>query len=639
MTKTSFEPEGIYCPGCAPKKEKDIWKTDLAILIISSVFFAAGLIAAKYNVFSALLMLLAWLTAGNSVLRKAGLNIVKGQIFDENLLMAIASIGAIAIGEYPEAAAVMIFYKTGTLLEDMAVDNSKRSIASLLDLRPEFASLKTHNGIVKVDPDTVKIGDLLVVKPGERIPVDGVVLEGASSVDTSSLTGESFPKAVEAGDKVLGGTINKTGLLTIQSTNTLKQSAVTRILELVQDAASKKAPMETFISKFAVYYTPIVIAAALLTALVPPLVTGTMDFKTWIYRAMIFLVTSCPCALVVSIPLTFFAGIGKASSKGILVKGGNYLEALNKVETVVFDKTGTLTEGIFSVSEISAVDCTQDDLLKYAAYAEASSNHPIALSILSAYGDQIDTSVIKSVTEVPGKGVKAQVGNQTIIAGNDKFMTSNGIHTDEFTAAASNKGETTIFLAVDNAYKGSISVADTIKSDAAEAVDGLRKAGIKRIIMLTGDAGKPAEAVAEKLMLDEVHYNLMPHQKVDLFEKIKKESEGGVIFVGDGINDAPVLATADIGVSMGGIGSDAAIEASDIVLMSDEPSRLPVAFKIASLTRRIALQNIVFALLVKALVLLLGVSGNAAMWEAVFADVGVTMLAVLNTIRIRYSRL
>ncbi len=647
MNAETIELNGSGCASCAQARQ---FKKNIVKLIIGAVLFATGLITGKYEVISSVIMLLAWLTAGSSILLQAASNIVKGHIFDENLLMGVASIGAIATGQYSEAAAVMIFYKLGMLLEDMAVDNSRKSIASLMDLRPEVARLKTENGLMQVDPETIKVGDILVVKPGERLPVDGIVTEGSSLIDTSSLTGESLPKTAEPGVQVLAGCINKTGLITLEATNTLKQSAVTRILELVQDAASKKAPMESFITRFSTYYTPAVIGAALLTAVLPPLVTGSMDFKTWLYRAMIFLVISCPCALVVSVPLTFFAGIGRASSKGILVKGGNYLEALNKVRTVVFDKTGTLTEGVFRVSKIDAVNCAQDELLEYAAYAEGVSTHPIARSILNSYGKDIDTAAIESSVEVPGKGVTSVVRGQTIQAGNYEFLQSTGVLT-----GVSNDGidyrnggaggtdgiadGTQVYIAVDGVYKGRIHVRDSLKKDAAKSIDLLRRIGIDRIIMLTGDSREPAEAAASELKLDEVHYSLLPHQKVELFENIKKSSDGSSLFVGDGINDAPVLALADVGISMGGIGSDAAIEASDIVLMSDEPSRLADVIRIASITRTVALQNIIFALSVKVLVLLLGFSGISAMWEAVFADVGVTLLAVLNTLRIRYMKI
>ncbi|HEX2944861.1 MAG TPA: heavy metal translocating P-type ATPase [Clostridia bacterium] len=604
-------------------------------LAAGAALFAAGLAAG--DALSLPLFLLSWFAAGFPVLRQAIVNILKGRIFDENFLMTIATIGAFATGQYPEAAAVMLFYKIGMLLEDRAVNNSRKSIAALMDLKPEFASLKTGNSFTRVSPEKIKAGDILQVKPGERIPVDSIITEGESLVDTSSLTGESLPGMYGPGQQVYGGAINKTALLTLQAVNTLKESAVTRILALVEDAASKKAPIESFISRFAVYYTPAVTLAALLTAILPPLITGSLDFGTWLYKAMIFLVISCPCALVVSIPLTFFAGIGKASSIGILIKGGNYLEALNKVDTMVFDKTGTLTEGIFSVSGIKAVGCTEEQLLEYAAYAESGSNHPIAVSIVKAYGKHIDGSRITSCSETAGKGVEALLSGETVIAGNAGFLQSRGA--DPGSEGIGYPGGTSVHIAVDGCYKGLISVSDKLKKDSLKAVEELRKSGLKKLILLTGDTKGAAEDIAERLRLDEVHYSLLPHQKVEWFERIKASAAGRTAFTGDGINDAPVLAAADIGISMGGLGSDAAIEASDIVLMTDEPSKLAVALKLAHLTRKIAFQNIFFALGIKLLIILLSTFGIATMWEAVFADVGVTLLAVLNTFRIRYSKL
>ncbi len=637
---TSIEPDVEVINNTDSKKSSGTsrfskqFKKDAAMLITGAMLFTAGIISDQYAVPSLILFLLAWLTAGGSVLIRAVTNITKGHIFDENLLMTIATLGALATGQYSEAAAVMLFYKVGMLLEDMAVDNSRRSIAALMNLRPEFANIKTQDGIIRVEPEKVKSGDILLIKPGERVPVDSMIIEGESVMDTSSLTGESLPKAVAPRDQILGGYINKTGLLTVEATNTLKQSTITRVLEMVEDAASKKAPMESFISRFAAYYTPIVTGAAFLTAVLPPLLTGSMDFKTWLYRAMIFLVISCPCALVVSIPLTFFAGIGKASSNGILVKGGSYLEALNKADTIVFDKTGTLTEGVFNVSGISPVNCTDAELLEYAAYAEAHSSHPIAQSILRAYGKPVDEAAIESGEESAGKGVKVVARGQLIAVGNLEYIKGFGVHP----AANTNPDGTIVHVAVNNDYKGWLNVTDTLRKDTMKAVNELRKNGLRRIIMLTGDSIGPAQTIANALKLDEFHYGLLPHHKVEWFNQIKKES-GQTIFVGDGINDAPVLASADIGVSMGGLGSDAAIEASDIVLMTDEPSKLVDAVKVAAVTRKIAMQNIIFAISVKVLVLLLGAAGAANMWEAVFADVGVTLLAVLNTMRIRRYKL
>lgn len=614
-------------------------KRDIVMLILAVLLFAAGLLTGVKPGLSHALLVISWLTAGYTVIVKAFTNIIKGRIFDENLLMTIATIGAFVTGQWSEAAAVMLFYKVGMIFEDLAVDRSRRSIADLMDLRPEYANLKTGSTVERVLADTVRQGDILVIKPGERVPVDCVVIEGSSYVDTSSLTGESAPKPAAPGDSLYGGYINNSGLLTARAVNTLKQSAVTRILELVEEAASEKAPTESFISRFAAYYTPIVTASALLITVLPPIITGSMDFRTWLYRAMIFLVISCPCALVVSIPLTFFAGIGKASSKGILVKGGNYLEALNKVETVVFDKTGTLTKGVFSVTKISPYDCTEDELLKLAAYAEYNSPHPIARSILKAYGDDIDETLIESSSEAAGKGVRTKAMGVTILAGSYSYINSQvDIPEDTHITDAVISG-TTVHVMADGKYKGSIMVSDSIKDDADKAVNDLRALGVRKIAMLTGDARIPAEMTAAPLKLDEVRFGLLPHEKVEWFERIRASSRGNTVFVGDGINDAPVLAAADIGVSMGGIGSDAAMEASDIVLMTDRPSSLTDAIKTAAFTRKIAVQNIVLAISIKVIFLLLGAAGLATMWEAVFSDVGVTLLAVMNTLRIRHARL
>lgn len=612
-------------------------KKDIVILLAGITLFTAGLIAGRNTAVSFVLLFISWLTTGYEVIYKAYSNIIRGHIFDENFLMVTATIGAFVTGQYSEAAAVMLFYKLGMIFEDMAVDQSRKSIAGLIGLKPEHASLKTDSGIVRIGSESVQPGDLLIIRPGEKVPVDAVVTDGTSLIDTSSLTGESVPKPVGPGDDVLGGTINKSGLLTVKAVNTLKQSAVSRILELVEEASSRKAPLENFISRFASYYTPAVTTAALLVAVLPPVITGSMDFMTWLYRAMTFLVISCPCALVVSIPLTFFAGIGKASSKGILIKGGNYLDALNKVDTVVFDKTGTLTKGEFSVTETRPNGCSEHELLKLAAYAEYNSTHPIARSIIAAYSETIDETQIESSTETAGKGIKTKALGHEILAGSLEYIKGAGSKDAPADADTAADGGTMVYVVSDGRYVGSVKVSDTLKEDAQTAVDKLRKNGIKRIVMLTGDSRQAAEAIADRLQLDDVKYSLLPHEKVNWLEKIKSDSKGGTIFVGDGINDAPVLAMADIGVSMGMIGSDAAIEASDIVLMKDEPSSLSDAFKIASVTRKAAMQNIIFAISVKVLFLLLGVLGLSTMWEAVFSDVGVTVLAVLNTLRIKYS--
>ena len=606
------------------------FKRDLLKLAAGLLLFVCGLAFNLPASVELAFLMLAYIVTGVDILLHAARNIIKGRVFDENFLMSIATIGAIAVGQYPEAAAVMLFFKTGTLLQDLAVHNSRKSIKSLLELRPETANLKTENGIVPTDPALIKPGDIVVIRPGERVPLDSVVLEGNSLMDTSALTGESVPRAVKAGDSVLGGFININGLITAEAVKTLEESAVSRILDLVQNAAAKKAHMENFITKFAVYYTPAVVISALLTALIPPLVTGSMDFGVWIYRALIFLVISCPCALVVSIPLTFFAGIGKASAGGILVKGSSYLEALNSVEAVVFDKTGTLTKGVFQVISIESKDNEPEMLLKYAALAEAHSSHPIARSIIEAYGKQPDSAGITSYEEISGYGVKVMANGLLILAGNAKLMENEGIALESM---PKNSG-TVVHVAVDGKYRGFIIVSDIIKEDSYTAISDLRHLGINNIIMLTGDERSTAEAVAGELKLDAVYSGLLPHQKVEIMEKIKSDAKGRLVFVGDGINDAPVLAMADIGVSMGALGSEAAIEASDIVLMTDEPSKLAKAVKIARMTRVIAIQNIVFAIGVKLLILLLGTTGLATMWEAVFADVGVTLIAVFNALRI-----
>lgn len=644
--KSAFELNSPACGDCCAARAGNgtsikrplQTRTDILILAAAAVLFVAALALRHYPVVSFALFFTSWLTAGNKVISQSFVNISKGRIFDENLLMTTATVGAFVTGQYGEAAAVMLFYKLGSIFEDMAVSHSRRSISELMALRPEYANLKQDNEVIKIAPEAIKPGDILVVRPGEKIPADSIVVEGSSLTDTSPLTGESLPKSVEPGDQVLGGYINKTGLLTIKAVSALEQSAVSRILELVEEAASGKAPMESFISRFAAFYTPAVTISALLIAVIPPLATGTTDFMTWLYRAMIFLVISCPCALVVSIPLTFYAGIGKSSASGILVKGGNYLDALNKADTVVFDKTGTLTKGVFNVTAVRPYGCTENELLKLAAYAEYSSTHPIARSILQAYGEVIDEHLIESSTETAGKGIRTTALGQDISVGNLEFIKDFANFDEIIQEYDTEMAGTTIHVAANGRYFGWIEVSDTLKSDAAKAVDGLRKNGIRRIAMLTGDSRIPAEAAARELGIDDVGYGLLPHEKADRLEKIMSAANGHTIFVGDGINDAPVLASADVGISMGGIGSDAAIEASDIVLMTDEPSKLTDALKIASFTRKIALQNIIFAISVKVLFLLLGTAGLATMWEAVFSDVGVTVLAVLNTLRIKRYR-
>lgn len=578
------------------------------------------------------LFLISYLLVGGEVVLKAIKNIAKGQVFDENFLMSVATIGAFSIKQFPEGVAVMLFYQVGELFQSVAVNRSRKSIKALMDIRPDFANLKDGDDIRKVSPEEVKISDIIVVKPGEKVPLDGKVIEGKSMVDTSALTGESVPREVEEGNDVLAGFINKNGLLTIQVSKEFGESTVAKILDLVQNASSKKAPTENFITKFARYYTPVVVITALALAVIPPLVIPGAAFSEWIYRALVFLVISCPCALVISIPLGFFGGIGGASKNGILIKGSNYLEALNNVDTVVFDKTGTLTKGVFKVTKIFNYDSTPGtELLEYAAFAESYSNHPIALSILKAYGKEFDRNEIESYDEISGHGIKVKVRGKEILAGNVKLMIKENIAFDEVEAAG-----TIVHIAIDSKYAGFIVISDEVKEDSVKALQDLKRIGVKKLVMLTGDSKSVGTKVAQQLGLDEVYSELLPDQKVEKLEMLDKQksTKGKLVFVGDGINDAPVLARADIGVAMGGLGSDAAIEAADVVLMTDEPSKLVTAIKIAKRTRLIVWQNIIFALAVKGVVLILGAGGIATMWEAVFADVGVTVIAILNAMRV-----
>lgn len=578
-----------------------------------------------------ILYLISYVIVGGEVVLRALKNIRRGEIFDENFLMSIATIGAFAIGEFPEGVAVMLFYQVGEIFQGMAVNRSRKSIAALMDIRPDFANLKIGDNIKKVSPEEVGIGDVILVKPGEKVPLDGKVIEGNSMVDTSALTGESVPREVGVGDNVLGGVINKNGLLTIEVTKEFGDSTVAKILDLVQNASSKKAPTENFITKFARYYTPIVVFAAVALAVLPPLFIEGATFSDWIYRALAFLVVSCPCALVVSIPLGFFGGIGGASKNGILVKGGNYLEALNNVEVVVFDKTGTLTKGVFKVTEIKTHNnISKDELIAYAAHAESYSNHPIATSILNAYGKEIAKDSIENYEEISGHGVKVNALGKEVLAGNYKLMNSENISYEEVETLG-----TVVHIAVDKEYAGYIVISDEVKNDSAKAIKDLKAMGVKKIVMLTGDNKTVGTKVAEELGLDEVYAELLPHQKVEKVELLDKEKspKGKLIFVGDGINDAPVLARADIGIAMGGVGSDAAIEAADVVIMTDETSKIASAIKIAKKTRTIVMQNIILALGIKGIILILVALGMGTMWEAVFGDVGVTLIAVLNSMR------
>ncbi|WHH58157.1 heavy metal translocating P-type ATPase [Petroclostridium sp. X23] len=608
-------------------------KAEITRLIAGAMLFGIAIIFSFSFWTEFVLYFASYVLVGGEVVLKAAKNIIRGQIFDENFLMCIATVGAFAIKEFPEGVAVMLFYQIGEFFQDVAVNRSRKSIKALMDIRPDFANLRDGNDIKKVSPDEVKIGDLIVVKPGEKVPLDGKVIEGNSMLDTSALTGESVPREVEAGSEVLSGFINKNGLLTIEVTKVFSESTVSRILDLVQNASSKKAPTENFITKFARYYTPVVVFVALALAVVPPLIVPGATFSDWVYRALIFLVVSCPCALVVSIPLGFFGGIGGASKNGILIKGGNYLEALNDVETVIFDKTGTLTEGVFKVTLIKPKkeSITEKTLLEYAAFAESYSNHPIAVSILKAYGKEINKTEVEEYEEISGHGIKVFVRGKRVLVGNNKMMDMEGIVYDHVEEVG-----TVLHIAVDKNYAGYIVISDKIKEDASKALNGLRSMGVKKLVMLTGDSKSAGIKIAEQLGLDEVHAELLPQHKVERLEMLaqEKSSRGKLVFVGDGINDAPVLARADIGVAMGGLGSDAAIEAADVILMTDEPSKLVSAIKIAKRTRMIVWQNILFAFGVKAIVLLLGAGGLATMWEAVFADVGVALLAVLNAMRV-----
>ncbi|MGF7400630.1 heavy metal translocating P-type ATPase [Thermoanaerobacterium thermosaccharolyticum] len=612
-------------------KDKDSrfkWKImqllSAAVLFILPVIFKLP----EYAKFS--LFFISYIISGGEIIALSIKKILKGQLFDENFLMSISTIGAFAIGKYEEGVSVMLFYQIGTLIEDYAVDNSRKSIKDLMDIRPDYANLKIENNIKKVPPEAVNIGDIILVKPGEKIPLDGKVIDGKSFVDTSSLTGEYLPMEVTIGSNVLSGFINKNGLLTVKVEKNFKESTVSKILDLIENAGNKKAQAENFITKFAKYYTPIVTLSALFIATIPPLLLNE-NFSNWIYRALVFLVISCPCALVISIPLSFFSGIGAASKSSILIKGSNYLEALNDVKTIVFDKTGTLTEGTFKVTEINAENpLKSDELLKYAAYGEYYSNHPIASSIINAYGKEIDVGKIKDYVELAGNGIKTIIDDKEILIGNSKLMKSHNI------ACKDVRPYNAVHIAVDGKYAGYIVISDTIKKDSKDTVKALKSLGAERLIMLTGDKKEISEYISNELGLDDVYSELLPDEKVNVVDELCSNTDlkGKVAFVGDGINDAPALTRADIGIAMGKIGTDAAIEAADVVLMTDEPYKLVDAIKIAKKAHKIVLENIIFALGVKLSVLILGALGLATMWEAVFADVGVTVLAVLNSLRI-----
>ena len=608
------------------KKQKRM----LIRVIVSAVLFVVCMLLPLTGWVRLLVFLAPYGVIGWDVLWRAVRNIAHGQVFDENFLMALATVGALAIGEYPEAVFVMLFYQVGELFQSYAVDQSRKSITALMDIRPDYANMEGPDGqLEQVDPEDVAVGDTIVIKAGERIPLDGVVLEGSSTVDTAALTGESLPRRVESGDDVISGCVNLSGLLKVRVTKAFEESTVAKILDLVENSASKKAKAENFITKFARYYTPIVVLAAVALAFLPPLLTS-IQWVDSIQRALNFLVVSCPCALVISVPLSFFGGIGGASKDGILVKGGNYLEVLARTEIVVFDKTGTLTRGVFNVTAIHPDHCDQGQLLELAALAECWSDHPISRSLKEAYGREMDSSRVSNVEEVAGRGVKAVVDGHTICAGNDKLMEDIGVSWHPC-----HRVGTTVHVASDGVYLGHIVISDEVKPDAKEAVAALKAAGVRKTVMLTGDAQAVGEDVAKQLGLDEVHTQLLPADKVERVEKLLKEvsPKGALAFVGDGINDAPVLSRADIGIAMGGLGSDAAIEAADIVLMDDKPSKIAHAIRIARRTLSIVRQNIVFALAVKLLVLVLSAVGLVSMWAAVFADVGVSVIAILNAMR------
>lgn len=577
------------------------------------------------------LYVVSYLCVGLEIILKSLHNIRKGEIFDENLLMTIATIGAFAIGKYAEAIAVMLLYQIGEMFQDYATDKSKKSITELMDIRPDYANLKQNGQIQKVNPNVVKVGDIIVVKPGEKIPLDGILVKGDTMLDMSALTGESVPQKVEEQEEVLSGCINMNHLIEVKVTKVFQESTVSKILDLVQNSSHKKSKSENFITKFAKYYTPVVVIVAFLLAVGMPLLTGEA-FSKWVYRALVFLVISCPCALVISVPLSFFAGIGASAKKGILVKGGNYLEQLAKAQIMVFDKTGTLTKGVFRVQKMMcAPGVEKEELLRYAAYAENYSTHPIAHSVLEAYGKEIDTTHIEKVEELTGKGIQATIEGKELLVGNDKLM-------QEFQIPILKVQEigTILYVAMDGKYAGYLVIADETKVDAVKAMQDLRKQGVEKLVMLTGDKKQVGEAMAKKLQMDQVYSELLPDQKVAKVEALlqQKKANKTLAFIGDGINDAPVLARADIGIAMGAMGSDAAIEAADIVLMTDEPSKIAETMKIARKTLRIVKENIVFAISVKILILILGAFGISTMWEAVFADVGVSFLAILNAIRV-----
>ena len=606
------------------KKKKEV------IIIISAMLFAIALFVRMSQNLQLILMLVAYILLGKDTVLKAVKNVEKGDFFDENFLMTVATLGAIIIGEYPEAVAVMLFYEVGELFQGYAINKSRKSIADMMDIKPEYANVIRDNKSIKVDPDEVQIDEIIEIKPGERVPLDAIIIKGETTLDTSALTGESIPVEVREGASILSGCINLNALILAKVTKEYFDSTVNKVLDLVENAAAKKSTSERLITRFAKIYTPIVISLAVLLAILPPIISGEYNFRLWIFRALAFLVVSCPCAFVISVPLSFFSGIGAASRAGILIKGGNYLEILSKVDIVVFDKTGTLTKGVFNVQKVVVVDKSikEDEFISLVAMAESGSNHPISKSIQKYYNREIDKNSINSIKEISGKGIEAIINNKKILVGNEKLI---DIPNDVIV----NDIGTILYVEINNKFTGYIVISDETKKDAPKAIKGLKNIGVKKSIMLTGDIEKVGKKVGEDLGLDEIYTNLLPQDKVSKFEEIieNKKSKGNIAFVGDGINDAPVLARADVGIAMGAMGSDAAIEAADVVIMTDEPSKIVTAIKSSKKTMKIAMQNIALAFGVKAIALVLSALGIADMWMAVFADTGVTILAVLNSFR------
>lgn len=610
-------------------------KKETKIIIAILLFIIAFLINFNNKLINNIIYIISYITVGLEIVKKAVRNIKRGKVFDENFLMTIATIGAFGIGEFPEAVAVMLFYQIGELFQSYAVDKSRKSISNLMDIRPDFANVEREGKIQKIDPDDVKIGEIIIVKPGEKVPLDGHIIEGKCSLDTKALTGESLPQEITKGKEVLSGCINLNGVIKIKVEKEYGESTVSKILDLVENASNKKSKSENFITKFAQYYTPIVVIIAVILAILPPLIIKNATFSDWLYRALSFLVVSCPCALVISIPLSFFSGIGGASKMGILIKGSNYLEGLSHTETIVFDKTGTLTKGVFEVQKINAVGITEEELLKIVAYSENYSNHPISLSVKKAYGKEIDEKQIEKTEELSGLGIISKIGKQEILIGNEKLMKKKQIN---FTKC--NDIGTVLYVAIENKYVGYILITDKIKEDAENTIKELKNKKVKQIIMLTGDKKDVGESVAKKLKLDNVYTELLPNEKVEKVENLLKEKgkKGKLVFVGDGINDSPVLALADIGIAMGKLGADSAIEAADVVLMTDEPSKIVAAIDLSKKTMRIVKENIIFAIFIKVFVLVLSAFGLSSMWEAVFADVGVSVIAIINALRVSITR-